>query len=52
MVPRNSRLFTPRDFDYSPYFDIIKCPHLEFNKNTSYKQHSVGRARTHLQPPR
>lgn len=23
---RNSRLFTPRDFDYSPYFDIIKYP--------------------------
>lgn len=22
----NSRLFTPRDFDYSPYFDIIKYP--------------------------
>lgn len=23
---RNSRLFTPRDFDHSPYFDIIKYP--------------------------
>lgn len=23
---RNVRLFTPRDFDYSPYFDIIKYP--------------------------
>ena len=23
---RNSNLFTPRDFDYSPYFDIIKFP--------------------------
>lgn len=23
---RNSRLFTPRDFDYSPYFDIVKYP--------------------------
>jgi hypothetical protein len=25
---RNPRLFTPRDFDYSPYFDIIKYPFL------------------------
>jgi hypothetical protein len=25
---RNTRLFTPRDFDYSPYFDIIKYPFL------------------------
>jgi hypothetical protein len=23
---RNSRLMTPRDFDYSPYFDIVKYP--------------------------
>ncbi len=23
---RNPRLFTPRDFDYSPYFEIIKYP--------------------------
>ena len=23
---RNPRLFTPQDFDYSPYFDIIKYP--------------------------
>lgn len=25
---RNPKLFTPRDFDYSPYFDIIKYPYL------------------------
>jgi hypothetical protein len=25
---RNPRLFTPSDFDYSPYFDIIKYPFL------------------------
>ena len=37
MIPRNSRLFTPRDFDYSPYFDIIKCPHLEFSRSASYR---------------
>ncbi len=38
MVPRNTRLFTPRDFDYSPYFDIIKCPHLHFGKQISYQE--------------
>jgi hypothetical protein len=38
MVPRNSRLFTPRDFDYSPYFDIIKCPHLGFGKHPTYRE--------------
>jgi len=37
MVPRNTRLFTPRDFDYSPYFDIIKCPHLDYGKQPSYR---------------
>ncbi|TCK18322.1 permuted papain-like amidase YaeF/Yiix C92 family enzyme [Thiogranum longum] len=36
MIPRNTRLFTPRDFDYSPYFEIIKCPHLDFGKSHSY----------------
>ncbi len=25
---RNANLFTPRDFDYSPFFDIIKFPFL------------------------
>jgi hypothetical protein len=26
LVSRNPQLYTPRDFDYSPYFDIIKYP--------------------------
>lgn len=26
LVPRNPMLFVPRDFDYSPYFEIIKYP--------------------------
>jgi predicted CoA-binding protein len=25
-IRRNDRLYTPSDFDYSPYFDVIKCP--------------------------
>ena len=30
---RNPRLYTPRDFDYSPFFDVIKCPLLRSEKN-------------------
>ena len=26
LIKRNPRLFTPSDFDYSPYFQIIKYP--------------------------
>jgi len=28
LYKRNTRLYTPSDFDYSPYFDIIKYPFL------------------------
>jgi len=31
MYKRNTRLYTPRDFDYSPYFEIIKYPILGFD---------------------
>jgi hypothetical protein len=29
---RNPKLCTPRDFDYSPYFDIVKYPFLDFHR--------------------
>ncbi|MEN8176546.1 MAG: YiiX/YebB-like N1pC/P60 family cysteine hydrolase [Pseudomonadota bacterium] len=35
---RNPRLFTPRDFDYSPYFDIIKYPFLGLNDLGIYRR--------------
>lgn len=35
-IRRNVRLFTPRDFDYSPYFDVIKCPVVDFSETTPY----------------
>ncbi|MDQ7016430.1 MAG: YiiX/YebB-like N1pC/P60 family cysteine hydrolase [Gammaproteobacteria bacterium] len=35
---RNFRLFTPRDFDYSPYFDIIKYPIFEFDDLALYRK--------------
>lgn len=37
-IPRNPRLFTPKDFDYSPYFDIIKYPFYGLHNVTSYRQ--------------
>ncbi|MFI4937861.1 MAG: YiiX/YebB-like N1pC/P60 family cysteine hydrolase [Candidatus Berkiellales bacterium] len=33
LYARNPRIFTPRDFDYSPYFDIIKHPFISFAEN-------------------
>ena len=35
---RNPRLYTPRDFDDSPYFDIIKHPFMGENGAMSYRQ--------------
>ena len=31
---RNPKLCTPRDFDYSPYFDIIKYPFLDLSEHS------------------
>lgn len=35
---RNTRLLTPSDFDYSPYFDIIKYPLIGLNDVGIYRQ--------------
>lgn len=35
---RNPNLFTPRDFDYSPYFEIIKYPYITINQEGVYRQ--------------
>lgn len=37
LYQRNPRHFTPRDFDYSPYFDIIKYPYIDLDNNTIYQ---------------
>jgi len=34
---RNPRLFTPSDFDYSPFFEIIKYPILELSDEAIYR---------------
>lgn len=38
LIQRNPKLFTPSDFDYSPFFDIIKYPIIEFNDEIPYTQ--------------
>jgi hypothetical protein len=38
MFKLNPRLFTPRDFDYSPYFDIIKYPFVSIDEEPSYRR--------------
>ncbi|NBW56551.1 hypothetical protein EBR43_01960 [bacterium] len=35
LYQRNPKLYTPKDFDYSPYFEIIKFPYV-----TNYEMHS------------
>lgn len=35
---RNSQLIIPADFDYSPYFDVIKYPMLDFDELALYKR--------------
>ncbi|OUR65504.1 hypothetical protein A9Q79_00465 [Methylophaga sp. 42_25_T18] len=34
---RNLKLFTPKDFDYSPYFDIIKYPIIGLDEMATYR---------------
>lgn len=38
LYKRNTRLYTPRDFDYSPYFEIIKYPLLGLNDLAVYRK--------------
>ena len=38
LVHRNSRLFSPLDFDISPWFDIIKFPLQSFDDQASYSK--------------
>ncbi len=38
LLKLNFKLHTPRDFDYSPYFDIIKYPIFDHNDLTFYRR--------------
>lgn len=37
LVQRNPRLYTPSDFDYSPFFEIIKYPFMELVGHGNYR---------------
>ncbi len=37
-IQRNPNLFTPKDFDYSPYFEIIKYPLFGLESTATYRQ--------------
>lgn len=37
-IHRNPRLYTPNDFDYSPYFAIIKYPIFSLDEPAAYKK--------------
>lgn len=38
LVQRSPRMFTPSDFDYSPFFEIIKYPIIELNETPAYRK--------------
>ena len=38
LYKRNTRLITPKDFDYSPYFDVIKYPIFDFDELSVYRK--------------
>lgn len=38
LYQRNPRLYTPKDFDYSPYFDIIKYPFFGLEDISIYRK--------------
>jgi len=38
LIRANSKLITPRDFDHSPYFDVIKYPLIDFDELGIYRK--------------
>ncbi|MEE9452294.1 MAG: YiiX/YebB-like N1pC/P60 family cysteine hydrolase [Gammaproteobacteria bacterium] len=48
---RNPRLYTPRDFDYSPFFEIIKYPIIELSDTAIYQQLPWQNAQADEQQP-
>ena len=38
IIRSNTKLITPRDFDHSPYFDVIKYPILDFDELGIYRK--------------
>jgi hypothetical protein len=44
---RNTKLITPSDFDYSPYFDVIKYPLLGLDELAVYRKLPWDRSGVH-----
>ena len=44
---RNTRLMTPSDFDYSPYFDVIKYPLIDLDELAVYRKLPWDRSGVH-----
>ena len=47
LIRNNSKLITPRDFDHSPYFDVIKYPILDFDELGIYRKLPWDRTSVH-----
>lgn len=47
MFRRNTKLITPPDFDYSPYFEIIKYPLLDLDELAVYRKLPWDRSGVH-----
>ena len=47
MFRRNTKLITPSDFDYSPYFDVIKYPMLDLDDLAVYRRLPWDRSGVH-----
>jgi hypothetical protein len=47
LIRNNSKLVTPRDFDHSPYFDVIKYPILDFDELGIYRKLPWDRTSVH-----
>ncbi len=48
MLRSNSKLITPKDFDHSPFFDVIKYPILDFDELGIYQQLPWDRTSVHI----
>jgi hypothetical protein len=47
LIRNNSKLVTPRDFDHSPYFDVIKYPIIDFDELGIYRKLPWDRTSVH-----
>ncbi len=51
LIRANSKLITPRDFDNSPYFDVIKYPIIDFDELGIYRKMPWDQTSVHCNKP-